>query len=326
MLCFSVTIVPAALKTILSHRTLRAIDDSKKCEFRRIHAVNSLSLACQLSSICLWVYYVYITIGSFNTQSVILMMFVALSPILVSLTWWENFVKVANSRITESENSNIVPSWLMRLQLDMEHNRAQIGCLVNLYKIVIVLLVMPIFMFGIFCENGDACIKTLFFQQSTGKLSYIGNATMTTSLNNHQDCISGFPLLMSVVNIISSMICFKLAKTACKVLAQQQCFVLPILLSTPVVIGIILSLYGETLEISFGKCILPMPVWKDIIEIPSVFSHIFDTYWVVIVAGTLSYISFFLVTNHVWIRSNERLVATDRLIMLLFYNQTFRFL
>ena len=313
MLCLSITFVPAVLKTIYPERTLKKIEESEKGRLFSARIVNFLAMICQLGSIGLWVYYVYIAIGSLNSQSITLMVLVAVSPILVSLTWWENFVKQAKSKSKESSSLDDESSWLMRLKLNMRRHRVKIGLLVNLWKIIVTLIATPNLLLGIFCENGDACIKAFYFQdEDAARLRYITNATMKTEKHFGKDCIDYFPYMVSVANILSNIICFKFAKAACKILAQKLCFALPVVLSTPVVIGLILSLYSQTLGISFGKCYLPMPIWKNENEDPTILFDIIDTYWVVIAAGALGYFSFLLVTNHVWSPSKERLIATDR--------------
>lgn len=243
------------------------------------------------------------------------MVLVALSPILVSLTWWENFVKQAKFK-NKSSDTDGGTSALMRLKLNMRRHRVKVGLFVNLWKIIITLIVMPTLVFGVFCDNGNACIDAFFFQNERGQLRYISDANMTDNRNFYElgekGCISYFPFMISMANILSSVICFKFAKAACKILAQKLCFALPVVLSTPVVIGLILGLYSRTVDISFGKCILPLAEWRDKNQDPTILFDIIDTYWVVIAAGALGYFSFLLVTNHVWSPSKERLIATDR--------------
>uniref|UniRef100_K1Q406 chitin synthase n=1 Tax=Magallana gigas TaxID=29159 RepID=K1Q406_MAGGI len=250
LLCLSVSLVPAVLKTIYPERTLKKVDESEKGRLRTARVVNSLAVIFQLGSIVLWTYYVYIAIGSVNSQSITLMVLVALSPILVSLTWWENFVKQAKFK-NKSSDTDGGTSALMRLKLNMRRHRVKVGLFVNLWKIIITLIVMPTLVFGVFCENGNACIDAFFFQNER---------------------------------------------------------------------GLILGLYSRTIDISFGKCILPLAEWRDKNQDPTILFDIIDTYWVVISAGALGYFSFLLVTNHVWSPSKERLIATDRLFVQPLFN------
>lgn len=318
LLCLSVSLVPAVLKTVYPERTLKKVGESEKGRLRTARVVNSLAVIFQLGSLILWTYYVYVAIGSVDSRSVTLMVFVALSPILVSVTWWENFVKQAKFK-SKSSDTDGETSALMRLKLNMRRHRVKVGVIVNLWKIIFTLIVMPTLVFGVFCDNGNACIDAFFFQNKIGQLRYISNANMTDTRIfydldklGQKGCISYFPFMISMANILSSVICFKLAKAACKILAQKLCFALPVVLSTPVVIGLILGLYSRTIDISIGKCILPLAEWKDKNQDPTILFDIIDTYWVVIAAGALGYFSFLLVTNHMWSPSKERLIATDR--------------
>jgi hypothetical protein len=178
------------------------------------------------------------------------------------------------------------------------------------------LIVMPIAIYGISCKDGSNCIDILFYRtKSEAELRNIFNTNMTDDRNFGNNCISYFPFMISMANILSNIICFKIGKAACKIVAQKLCFALPLVLSTPAAIGIFLGFYTQTTIFNFGSCLTPLPVWKNKDEDPTVLFNIIDTYWVVIAAGALGYFSLLLVSNHVWSPSKERLIATDR------YNQ-----
>ncbi|XP_061164529.1 chitin synthase chs-2-like [Saccostrea echinata] len=321
LLCSSVSLVPALLKTIYPERTLKKIEEKDESRLRIARAINTLAIIFQMASIGLWTYYVYHAYKSTDSHTITMMVLVALSPILVSVTWWENYVKQAKSKSKNSSDPDENSSGLMRLKLNMRRHRVKVGFLVNLWKIIMTLLVMPSLLFGGFCSDRDTCIDVLFLRTAGGaNLTTIVNATMTDTRSFGEGCISYFPFMISMANVLSNIICFKVAKAASKIVAQKLCFALPVVLSTPIVIGFILGFYSQTISITFGTCILPMPVWSDTNKDPTILFDIIETYWVVIAAGALGYMSFLLVTNHMWSPSKERLIATDRLFVQPLFN------
>lgn len=301
MLCFSASLFPAILKTILEREEVKSM---RICISR---GVNILAVIFQFGSQGLWIYYVYIAIGSIDSQTVTLMVLLPISLILVSVTWWENFVNKHKSDRDTSSNCEKGAS-----NLKMDTHKEKVGVLVNLWKIIIMIVLMPCLVYGIFCKTRDTCIKVFFFHHGPAELRYISNASMTDNRNFGKDCISYVPFIVSIVNIFSNLICFKFAKAACKILAQKFCFALPVLLSTPVVIGIILGIYSSSIDLTFGKCTLPFPVWIDREHDRDVFTDIKDTYWVVIIAGVLGFVSTIIVTNHIWYPEKKILLTTDR--------------
>lgn len=304
MLSFSVSIVPAILKTAFVKEEIGSI----RIGISRV--IDFLTLIFQLCSQGLWIYYVYIAIGSTNSQSVTLMVLVPLSLIFMSVSWWENFV---NYPKPDSDTPSFLrkrPMILEQLKENMDTHREKVGIIVNLWKIIIMIILMPCFVYVVFCKSHDNCIKVFFFQHVPAELRYVSNANVTNTRNFGKNCISYLPFIVSIVNILSNLICFKLAKAACKILAQRLCFALPVILSTPAVVGIILGIYSRSINITFGKCTLLFPVWTD--QDGNIFRDIRDTYWVVIVAGVLGYVSSIIVTNHVWFPLRIKLLTTDR--------------
>lgn len=256
--------------------------------------VNILAVIFQKFSYFLWIYYVFIAIGSIDSQTVTLVVLLPISLVLVSVTSFENFVNKPKPNC------------------EKDTHKEKVGVLVNLWKIIITMVLMPCLVYGIFCKTRDTCIKVFFFHHGQAELRYISNASMTDNRNFGKDCIAYVPFIVSIVNIFSNLICFKFAKAACKIRAQKFCFALPVLLSTPVVIGIILGIYSRSIDLTFGKCTLPFPVWIDREHVRDVFIDIKGTYWVVIIAGALGFVSTIIVTNHIWYPVKKILLTTDR--------------
>lgn len=157
MLSFSVSIVPAILKTAFVKEEIGSI----RIGISRV--IDFLTLIFQLCSQGLWIYYVYIAIGSTNSQSVTLMVLVPLSLIFMSVSWWENFV---NYPKPDSDTPSFLrkrPMILEQLKENMDTHREKVGIIVNLWKIIIMIILMPCFVYVVFCKSHDNCIKVFFF-------------------------------------------------------------------------------------------------------------------------------------------------------------------
>lgn len=306
MLSFSASLVPAILNTTLVN------EENKSMRVGISKLLNTIAVTVQFTSQGLWIYYVYIAIGSIDSQSVTLMALLPISLILVSVNWWENFVNIPKPGCNTSCHCRKGASILKRLKENMYTHKEKVGVLLNLWKIIITIVLMPCLVYGIFCKTHDNCIKVFFFHHWRAELRYITNASLTDNRDFGKDCISYIPFIVSVVNIFSNLMCFIFAKAACKILAQKMCFALPVILSTPVVVGMILGIYSRKIDLTFGKCTLPFPVWIDQEQDRDIFKDIKDTYWVVIIAGIFGFVSSIIVTNYVWFPVKKILLTTDR--------------
>ena len=225
-----------------------------------------------------------------------------LAPIFISSTWWENFVYAG-----KKDSSGL--SYFARRVRQM---KTKLTFCIALWKLIL-LIVVPIAIFGISCdETGGKCVDALFMR---------GNANLSSSLIStiidtnkfFGKCNNHLPLIVAAVCIISSGVCFKSAKVACKIMTQVVDFSLPLVLSTPVTIGIILGMYSGFITTGNTGCLLPFPKWRTDMNSARYFGGLSDDWenFVYIIAGLVGFLSLLLVTNYIWLPGKQRLKRTD---------------
>ncbi|XP_048773867.2 chitin synthase chs-1-like isoform X2 [Ostrea edulis] len=314
VVCFSISLVPGILKVIFPSGE-RKDNASSSNHFYGARIVSTFAVLCQIGSIGLWSYYVFC---SKTSNSVLLMALAILSSILVSFSWWENFV-------SQSESSSMFS--LSNLKKNMKKERVRIGIISNLWKIILTIVIMPSLLIGAGCENGTACIKTFFFH-SVGKAEFnlTDSTNFTVDGQYGKDCVSYLPFIISMVNVLSNIICYKCVKIASKIMAQKLCFALPIIISTPAVLGIFFGIYSNSKRLNVGteNCVIfPLPHWFNENADPSLLFDYAENYWPALLAGFLGFLSFLLISNHIWSPNEERLITTDRLFVRALYSGAF---
>ena len=229
------------------------------------------------------------------------------APIFVSATWWENYVHQGK------KGSSGLPLFARSVR----QRRTKLLLFTALWKLVLVIII-PLAMSGISCEgDGIHCIKALYGTENEMKLS---SNLITTTFENEKifgqngNCSDYLPLLVAAVSIIASIVCFKTAKVACKIMAQLVDFSLPLVLSTSAAIGVVLGMYSGFVTTNDG-CSLPFPHWNSTLTEDSAqyFSDIGNNWENVlpIVAGLVGFLSYLLVSNHIWLPGKTRLQRTD---------------
>lgn len=192
----------------------------------------------------------------------------------------------------------------------------RIGIITTLWKIILTLLVMPALLFGASCKDGDACIKTIFFESTEKAELNIVYTNLTFETPQKDSCYSYLPFVVAIINVMSSVICYKCVKSASKILAQKFSYAVPVVLSTPVVIGLFWGIYSEfiTLKIATDAqtCAIPLPVWASKNYDPSSMFKNIQFSWSAVLAGLFGFFSFLMISNHIWSPDKERLIATDR--------------
>ncbi|XP_062589948.1 chitin synthase chs-2-like [Saccostrea cucullata] len=329
ILCFSISTIPGILKIIFPSRDPQNIKKPGKGVYTAQVAINTLAALCQLGSVALWCYYIYL---SHTNNSIILIILVILSPVLISISWWENFVSQPKpDKFSKSDsNPTETPSMFSfpLLQKNMRKERVRIGIITNLWKIILTLIIMPSVLFGASCKDGQACIRTFFFQSAPkAEIIRIASSNLTMNGQYGDKCVSYLPYMVALTNVISSIICYKCVKAASKILAQKLCFALPIVLSTPAVLGLFFGIYSHTLNpeippsetLTLGTCIFPLPYGSNNNVDPSILFELVEFYWPALVAGISGFLSFLMISNHIWSPNKERLIPTDRLFVRALY-------
>lgn len=265
--------------------------------------VNIIAFVLCVTSIGCFCFYIYYTQGS-----TLLMILTALCPVFISLSWWENFARQGD------KESMGIP----KLKRKLRQCKTKISILTNLWKLILNYGVLPSLVFGANCEAGTNCIHMFFlqFEESPDTIKfntylYPGDAVLSDSrpFNKIVNCIKDLPFIFALVNIASSIVCFKVGKAACKVLAQRAAFSLPLVLSTPVTIALVLGFYSQSAVLNIYGCYTPFPAWDGD---ATTIMDIINWYWPVLAGGIAAFFSLLLITNHIWSPGKERLVSTDK--------------
>lgn len=96
--------------------------------------------------------------------------------------------------------------------------KEKVGVLLNLWKIIIMIVLMLCFVYGIFCKIYDNCIKVFFFYYWRVELRYISNVLLIDNRDFGKDCILYIFFIVLVVNIFFNLMCFIFVKVVCKIL------------------------------------------------------------------------------------------------------------
>lgn len=185
---------------------------------------------------------------------------------------------------------------------------------------MVLTIALPTLMFSLRCEDGSACLEALYFRRNDEPISldtFFGTFTLVTE-KTFGNCSNYLPVIIACFGVLSGVLCFKLGKIACKILTQVFDFSIPLVLSTPLSIVVVVAMYSGymTTAEDAASCQLPFPEWVDgnTSEMLAERLRSAEAWKVIsaIAAAVLSFISFLLVTNHVWKPGKERLQQTDR--------------
>ncbi|KAK3611779.1 hypothetical protein CHS0354_014130 [Potamilus streckersoni] len=231
-----------------------------------------------------------------------------LSPIIVSICWWDNYLNLEGEKHTISGK---IASFIYGI-----HNRRKKFNIVgNLWKICIT-FIFPLLLFGIPCQNGSDCINAMFgnlhkLSIAEGAIGFPIVRTMVVSAPSFGHCDNYLPILVAVISIFCSGLCYNAAKIGCNILAQIACMSLPLAISSPISIGILIGYMGRNAHENKQTCDLPFPYWSDEVFKMSEFitnSH----YWMIITAGICGYVSFLIISYHAWLPGKKRLQKSEQ--------------
>lgn len=193
----------------------------------------------------------------------------------------------------------------------MRKFRTKLQLYANLWKLILT-IVIPTILFSV---NGSHCLETLYFKRPNATCdSFIGQISMVSE-KKIDKCSNYLPLIVACFGILSGGLCFKLCKVACKILSQVLDFSLSLILSTPITLAIVLSMYGKNMDKidHLVSCQFPVPELTIKNAAEEVFGLIKDDPGIyAVIAALLGFLSFLLVTNHVWKPGTERLQRTDK--------------
>lgn len=226
------------------------------------------------------------------------------SSICISFIWWENFL----------------PKGSFKLRQNMIKCKSKILFILMCWKIVINTCIFPFIYASLICES--ECSDIIYLSKLGDIKAVLHKTMMNTLLTNNtvfEQCetfSNVFPFIIAFAYILMNGICFKISKAACKILAQQMAFGLPLTLATPVSLCILIFEMSKEnrkylLTLIFGKCEIELPFWRNDHESCLLSEH-FETISYLVAGGILSFCSLLLTTNYIWLPQKQRLESTDK--------------
>lgn len=255
--------------------------------------------------------------ASQNQRRVIVILLVV-ACVCISFSWWENFVPKGR------DYSNGLP----KLKRYFMQSRSKILFITMCWKIVLTSCILPVIYAYFIC--GTECIDFIYFKHS-GDLNVTKHPSIMNTILTDGSILDScptfhkwFPFMIALVYIFMNGVSYKIGKAACKIVAQQLAFGLPVAIATPVALAILLEMMsssktGNSADIVgaffFGKCEIKFPYWISDEKNPIL--HLtegdhFINIWPIVVGGILSYFSLLIITNAIWSPKKERLQPTDK--------------
>ncbi|KAK3611787.1 hypothetical protein CHS0354_014139 [Potamilus streckersoni] len=276
LVCFQVALVPGVLGAI--SRT------THPSHAYMIRAMMITGVLLQMAAIGLMYSYYVLKYQMEHFQASIL----TLSSILVPLCWWDNYLNLEGEKHTISVN-------IARYVKEIHNRRKKFNFVGNLWKICIT-FIFPLLLFGIPCQNGVDCINAMFgnlnnFSAAKSVMDSPVGKTILIINPSFKQCNNYLPLIVAVVSIVCSGLCYNAAKIGCNILAQIACMSLPLAISSPVAIGVLIGYMGRNANETNQTCDLPFPYWStEAISMTEYMANMGRSYnWMIIVAGRLHF-------------------------------------
>nr|XP_022324471.1 uncharacterized protein LOC111125208 isoform X3 [Crassostrea virginica] len=291
MLTFGVAFVPSFLKMF----------DSQRETGRQFYIVvaDLLAMLIQASVLLLWPL-LNIIRGIDYEQS----WGIFVSLLLISLGWWENYV----NRFTHLGKFGMS---LLELKRNIRRSRTKLYAAVSVWKVVLTLGMMLALMSNLRLS----CVKALLYEgrnraKECPHLVYPEDANNAESTFYKQDAF-----WVAAIQIICCLICYTLAKSACKIMLQVVSFSLPLMLAAPIMAGLFIENCESWKTVHGGNIMPDYLYWTcDIHGVSADFlRRLVSEYYLPITL--IWWLSFMWVTFHIWIPRVERLVQTERLFV-----------
>lgn len=296
-LCF----VPAFLSLLSRHS-----GESKK--FFKI-ILDFLSLLAQFSSFIIWP----LSIRKESDYGHL----IPIASILISLGWWENYVS-KKSAFPFVRN-------LAAVKDDLHRSRYFTFIFISCWKVLVIFTGM---LFSRYLVDGSVSYLFTQFKSafSVHKILIVRDRSDLSILSTHDhnvgiegewiemDSNSATPLLILTTQIVSTWLCYVVGKFACKIMIQGFSFALPLSLTVPTTVSILIASCGIHFENSCNLInYLPRYIFWSCPVDPFIndtnFFNLHALMWL------LWLLSQTWITIHVWIPKCERLATTEKLFV-----------
>ncbi|XP_023222883.1 uncharacterized protein LOC111624303 isoform X2 [Centruroides sculpturatus] len=234
---------------------------------------------------------------------------------LTSFHWWENFVN-KNSQFKCMQT-------LANVKNDLRKCKYLISLFISLWKIVLTLAIILTV-----CSINSIDVKSLFTKFKSGFEDVQNNITRTIYSGDNSYLISSsssisssseryassdgmLPVYVTVLHVLSCWLCYISAKFACRTCIQGFGFSLPLYLTTPTCLFLIVfSCKQKLINSCYMNFLSNYAFWTCAKN---------DLYFYVINVFGALWIAWFLsqmwITIHVWTPKSERLASTEKLFV-----------
>ena len=244
--------------------------------------------------LCLYVYF-----SSESKHIIAILVLMIISVLLVSLSWWENFV-TSNIK-PKSEQSNSF------LKTYIKSKRETVS--VPVYSIKIAWQFLVTLIIYVIQSDGSTLdtARTFFYLEDSANVSTLsGNVRLESDSYIPYGCWTLNPYMMALTCLILTFAFFKTSRYACRVVLQRKCFAVPIVLNLSLTPLIFIILMKYPLAFTAAGCNVLQPLWE--IDFDSSVERV----WPLIVAGILGFVSMVILTSYIWSTGGSKMEKVER--------------
>ncbi|GFO13087.1 chitin synthase [Plakobranchus ocellatus] len=269
-----------------------------------------ISSLLHLATIGVWTYRDYNQTRSLRDSIAI-----AASLVCVSIGSWDNYVTVRGMHAQQDykQAGKGRRAGLKALQQMLRKRKTKTSLMTTVWKMIFTIAYAAI----LFAWESEQCLRVFFFlENSASNCSLIGSTSLADDLPplDTPGCQNYLPFYMALFNMLMSVICYKLGKSACKVLLQNTGFALPLMLVTPLSFGLLSLSYTNADDIQkFFGCAVSWAYSNAEVSLAEHLRQLVDDYW--LFSSIAAYVTLMYVTRYVWSSRTARMAPTERLFV-----------
>lgn len=312
LFCMSIGAIPALLRLVFFEG-----GTSFRMKAAR-WTLSILGFATTMASVVFWCYYIYKVDDERDGKKLGLLVMSALTPLLVSLVWWDNYIPKRST-------------FLAVLRQQIQDMKAKIYSIIGVWKILLTLGLVSV-LYGTGSGDDTLSLESLYGEGYGATLVDDSSSNLTSMIRNDSvskvildnwllgptplvldittgPCSRYLPLYIAVVSIVSGIICYRCSIAANQILAQVSSFSLPLALATPISLAFMIALYAKQTLSMTDNCSLPFPKWEGGLDID----------WTMIIASILGYVAIVSVSSHIWVSKYDRMQSGERMFSIPMY-------
>ena len=317
MVTNALCLIPGILLLLKPHETKEekldssAVNEAKKRMATRSRNMIRIATVCQVIALILWP-----ILAFFDNHRNNIFWCLPVALILISLSWWENFIN--------RSSNNIVVQKLLAVKKDLSESRYFTFAFVSIIKISVILGFMLLI---IYLRDGTDAVNKMFSDFVDGFTS--DQLEVNRQKISDDELIEGdtdwmtvrtplIPMWILLLQICVSYVCYAFAKFTCKIHIQTFSFALPVHLAVPITCSFIWVMLELSVQ---DKCRL--------VDFFSGFQYIFwytteesafDYYknwenYLLAIVWFVSLASQIAIAIHIWSANSPRLASTEELFI-----------